>query len=316
MYSRYIYIADFMEEGEGFVSNNEHGDIKQLSNEQRVAYYGALFAIAAYDDEIQREELDLIYEMIDTDGLSGQARRRLYGYAIEPPILQDCLQAVRNAPESIRYGLMLNLVEVAVADYLLSDLEQEALTGAQRVLGVNDEQRIAMTEYAEKMRYIRERGIDDNHAADVAKSAVSGMTAVGIPIAAVVYSGAVVGLSAAGITSGLAALGLGLGMIPGIGVAILLGAGIFVGLNALLDTGNKRKREAHRQERERKAQLATENLQETINHLIDRMNLLQQDAADAKANKEAIRKMNERLTKLQQVLVRRREASDDLAQGA
>jgi uncharacterized tellurite resistance protein B-like protein len=56
-----------MEEGEGFVSNNEHGDIKQLSNEQRVAYYGALFAIAAYDDEIQREELDLIYEMIDTD---------------------------------------------------------------------------------------------------------------------------------------------------------------------------------------------------------------------------------------------------------
>ena len=154
------------------------------------------------------------------------------------------------------------------------------------------------------------------HAADVAKSAVSGMTAVGIPIAAVVYSGAVVGLSAAGITSGLAALGLGLGMIPGIGVAILLGAGIFVGLNALLDTGNKRKREAHRQERERKAQLATENLQETINHLIDRMNLLQQDAADAKANKEAIRKMNERLTKLQQVLVRRREASDDLAQGA
>ena len=78
-----------------------------------------------------------------------------------------------------------------------------------------------MKRYAEKVRRVRERGIDDNHAADAIKAAVSGMTAVGVPIAAVVYSGSVVGLSAAGITSGLAALGLGLGMVPGIGVAIL-----------------------------------------------------------------------------------------------
>jgi len=302
-----------MVEGKGFVSNNEHGDIEQLSNEQRVAYYGALFAIAAYDDEIQREELDLIYEMIDTDGLTDQDRRRLYAYAIESPTLQDCLQAVRDAPESIRYGLMLNLVEVAVADYLLSDLEQEALNDAQRTLGVNNEQRAAMEEYAQKMRHIRERGIDDNYAADVVKSAVSGMTAVGVPIAAVVYSGSVVGLSAAGITSGLAALGLGLGMLPGIGVAILVGAALFIGLNKLLDTGNTRKREEHQRERERKAQLAIENLQATINYLIDCMARLQEDAADAKANKQAIQQMNERLRKLQQVLNRRK---DDLAQGA
>jgi len=178
---------------------------------------------------------------------------------------------------------------------------------------LSDEQRAAMKEYAEKMRYVRERGIDDNHAADVIKSAVSGMTAVGIPIAAVIYSGSVVGLSAAGITSGLAAVGLGLGMIPGIGVVIVLGTVVFVGLSALFDTGNKRKREAHQRESERKAQLAVENLQETINHRIYRMTRLQEDAADAKANKEAIRQMNERLIKLQQILARRKE---DLAEGA
>ena len=301
------------------MSSNEHFDIKQLSDEQRVIFYGALFAMAAIDDQIQREELELIYEVLETDGLSNEARSRLYAYAIEPPVLADSLGVFGDAPEAVRHALMLNLVEVAVADYLLTDPERAALSDGQRALGVNDEQRAAMERYAEEMRRIRERGIDDNYAADAIKSAVSGMTAVGIPIAAVVYSGSVVGLSAAGITSGLAALGLGLGMIPGIGVAILIGTGIFIGLNYLLDTGDNRKKEEHRRERERKAQLAIENLQETINHLIERMTRLQEDAADAKANKEAIQLLNERLTKLQQVLARRKEAALDqgaLAQGA
>jgi len=293
--------------------DTQHLDSKSLSEKQRVAFYGAMFAMAAADGQMQREELELIYETLDTEGLSEEARRRLYAYAIEPPALQDCLQALSDASESARHGLMLNLVEVAVSDYLLSHPEREALTQGQLTLGIGNEQRTAMEHYAEEVRRIRERGIDDNHAADVVKAAVSGMTAVGVPIAAVVYSGSVVGLSAAGITSGLAALGFGAGMIPGIGVAILIGTAAFVGLNYLFDTGNKRKKEHYRRERERKAQLAMENLQETINHLIGRMARLQGDAADAKANKEAIQLLNERLAKLQQVLAHRR---DDLAHSA
>jgi uncharacterized tellurite resistance protein B-like protein/uncharacterized coiled-coil protein SlyX len=272
-----------------------------------------MFAMAAADGQMQREELELIYETLETEGLSEEARRRLYAYAIEPPALQDCLQALSDASESARHGLMLNLVEVAASDYLLSNPERDALTQGQLTLGISNEQRTAMEHYAEEVRRIRERGIDDNHAADAIKAAVSGMTAVGVPIAAVVYSGSVVGLSAAGITSGLAALGLGAGMIPGIGVAILIGTAAFVGLNYLFDTGNKRKKEQYRRERERKAQLAMENLQETINHLIDRMARLQGAAADAKANKEAIQLLNERLANLQQILARRRE---DLQQSA
>ena len=46
-----------------------------------------------------------------------------------------------------------------------------------------------------------------------------------------------------------------------------------------------------------------------INHLIERMARLQGDVADAKANKEAIELLNERLTELQQVLARRKEAT-------
>ncbi|MBA2693801.1 MAG: TerB family tellurite resistance protein [Rubrobacter sp.] len=295
-----------MKENDGFA-------LKELSDEQRVAFYGSLFAIAAADGQIQREELELIYEMIDTDGLEDESRRQLYAYAIEPPALKDCLENLADVPEEVRFGLMLNLVEVTAADRLSLQEEKNEIAYAQSVLRVGDEQLTAMKDAAEKMRYVRERGIDDNHAADVLKSAASGMSAVGVPILAVAYSGSVAGLSAAGISSGLAAVGLGLGMVPGIGVAVLIGAGIFIGVNALLDTGNKRKKEAHKSERERKAQLAIQNLQETINHLISRITEMQVDAADAKANKEAIEQLNERLRNLQRILIRRKE---DLAEGA
>src|SRR5215217_6822586 len=155
----------------------EHLDVKALSSEERLAFYGALFAVAAADGPMSREELELIYETVDTEGLSESARRRLYAYAIEPPALRDCLQPIRDAPETVRHGLMLNLVEVAVSDYLLSEAEREALTEARMWLGISDEQRAAMVRYAEEVRRVRERGIDDNHAADAIKAAVSGLTA-------------------------------------------------------------------------------------------------------------------------------------------
>src|SRR5215218_3510537 len=125
----------------------EHLDVKALSSEERLAFYGALFAVAAADGRMQREELELIYETVDTEGLSEEARRHLYAYAIEPPALRDCLGIVSDAPEAVRHGLMLNLVEVAVSDYLLSETEREALIEAQGRLGIGDEQRAAMVRY-------------------------------------------------------------------------------------------------------------------------------------------------------------------------
>lgn len=69
-----------------------------------------------------------------------------------------------------------------------------------------------------------------------------------MPIAAIYMSGSVVGLSAAGMTSGLAALGLGgvLGlssMATGIGVVVLLGIGVYSGIQRAVG-GNKEKADA------------------------------------------------------------------------
>src|SRR5215217_4533803 len=107
------------------MSATEHLDPTSLSEKERVAFYGALFAMANADEQMQQEELEIIYEKLDTEGLPEEARRQLYAYAIEPPALRDCLQVLGGASESARYGLVLNLVEVAVSDYLLSEPERK-----------------------------------------------------------------------------------------------------------------------------------------------------------------------------------------------
>lgn len=205
------------------------------------------------------------------------------------------------------------MIDTAWADSVLDPQESKALELVQVELNISNEQRQAIDNFVQKMREIRARGLDDNQAADTIKTATAGLSAVGVPIAAVYLSGSVIGLSAAGITSGLAAIGLGFGMVPGIGIAVLVGAGIFMGVSQLLDVGGQQEKERLMAERERKAQLVITNLQGALNKLIERVANLQTVAADAEANKEAIRVLTEKMRYLQQLVAKRKQANGNPA---
>lgn len=297
---------------------NESLDLAKVSESDRLAFYGALFAIAFADNSIDKEELELIFGLMDLQGMTESAKRKVQSYIIEPPSLSACLRALRTADEQLRYGLMINLVDTAWANDELDFNEEKAIALAQQELKISNEQLKAIQIFIHKVREIRERGLDDNYAADAIKTAAAGLSAVGVPVAAVWFSGSVIGLSAAGITSGLAGLGalIGIGgMIPGIGVAILLGTGIFMGVNALLDTGDKSKKAQLQAEKERKAQLVIKNMQGAINQLVEQIASLQEkavnleaSAADAEANREAIRLLTERLKFMQQSVAKRKQA--------
>lgn len=289
-------------------TNNQTLDLAKVPESDRLAFYGALFAIATADGSVDKDEMALIFGIMDLEGMSESAKRQVQSYIIEPPPLQECLKTLSKADDSLRFGLMVNLIDIVWANDELEPSEEEAIKLAKQELRITDEQVQAIEAFIQKMREIRARGLDDNQAAESVKTAAAGLSSVGIPIAAVYFSGSVIGLSAAGITSGLAALGLGFGMVPGIGVAVLLGTGIFLGVSALLDTGNQRAKEEESKKRERKAQLVIDNLQGTLNGLIERIETLQKKAADAEANGEAIRILTERMRCLQQLIAKRKQA--------
>jgi uncharacterized tellurite resistance protein B-like protein len=289
-------------------TNNQTLDLAKVPESDRLAFYGALFAIATADGSLDKDEMNLIFGIMDLEGMSESAKRQVQSYIIEPPPLLECLKTLSKTDDSLRFGLMVNLIDTVWANDELEPSEEEAIKLAKQELRITDEQVQAIEAFIQKMKEIRARGLDDNQAAEAVKTAAAGLSSVGIPIAAVYFSGSVVGLSAAGITSGLAALGLGFGMVPGIGVAVLAGAGIFWGVSALLDTGNQRAKEEESKKRERKAQLVIENLQGALNGLIARIETLQTAAADAEANREAIRTLTEKMRYLQQLITKRKQA--------
>lgn len=285
-------------------------NLLDLPEKFRVSFYGALFALAAADGTIDKDETGFIFENLDLEGLSEAGRQTVHGYLIKPPDIESCLISLNDAPDEIRFGLMINLVEVAEADDYIDEKETALIEKAKRTLRVSDDQITEIYNFVKEVRRIRERGLDDNLAADAMKRAASGLTGVGVPIAAVYFSGAVVGFSAAGITSGLAALGLGLGMVPGIGVAILVGTVTTIGISKLLDVGGKKKKEKMAAEREHKAQLVIKNLQEAINEVINHVKELHDAAAESAANRKAIEVLTRRLKALQQALNARKRTME------
>src|SRR5690554_1025019 len=115
-------------------------DLSALSEQQQLAFYGALFAIAAADDDIDERESDQILDSLHLDGLSESAREKAFALSIAPPPLQACLEFFRDAPEEVRLGLMLNLVDVALADGEIEPGEPMTLEQARVSLGVFPEQ--------------------------------------------------------------------------------------------------------------------------------------------------------------------------------
>jgi len=276
---------------------------------EREAFYGLLFSMSAVDGTMDKDEVELIYGSLNLEEVSEDSRRKIHGFVLDPPPFDDSVEQLSTSNETVRFGAMLHLIDIANADDIVEDSEQELLTKARMALNVNDEQYEALAEFSKVAKEVRDRGIDDEVGKDMLKRAAGGLTSVGVPIAAVYFSGSVIGLSAAGITSGLAALGLGLGMVPGIGVAVLLGAAVYFGATRLLDVGGKRKKAKAQEQKERRAQLVIANLQAAIGYLADRIEDLQKKAADAATNREAITELNRRLRTLKQLLARRQEAA-------
>jgi hypothetical protein len=289
-------------------------DLSKVSENERLAFYGALLAVATADGQIDKDEMELVFGLMDLENMSEQAKREVQSYIITPPTLWDCLRKLSQANEILRFGLMVNIVDISWANDELDSNEEKAILLAKIELNVTDQQLEAIKTFIQKMREIRTRGLDGDQAADALKLAASGLSAVGVPIAALYFSGSVVGFSAAGITSGLAALGLGFGMVPGIGLAVLVGAGIFWGVSQMLDVGGHQAKEEAVKKEKRKAQLVIENMQGAINQLITRITNLQEkvegltvSAADVESNRESIRILTDRLKFMQQSVTKRQQ---------
>lgn len=281
-------------------------NVNTMTSEQQVAFYGLLFHAAAIDTEMSSDELSQIFEICDLTGLNKEDQQRVRMFIVEPPNLVDCLRPLISMDESLRFGILMAVIDVLLADDMLTREETELIENIRKNMHITSEQVEQMIKFLRNVKRLKESGLDDNELEKGIKNAAAGLAGVGVPLAAVYFSGSVIGFSAAGITSGLAAVGLGLGMVPGIGILVVIGAATFFSISYLCGQKKKTAKQTAQAERERKAQLVIKNLQLTINAIIERMDNLQTSAREAETNREIINLLRERLHKLLQVVNRRK----------
>ena len=112
-------------------------DINALPEEDRLLFYAALFAMSAVDRDMDEAEDDRIFDSLDRDGLSPEARKRVFQMAIQPPPLERCLLHFKDADVELRRALLLNLLDVVLADGIIEPGEHVGLHEAREILGVS-----------------------------------------------------------------------------------------------------------------------------------------------------------------------------------
>lgn len=217
-------------------------DFNRLPEEQQMAFYGLLLAMAAADGSIAPEELGRVLEAIDLEGISPEGRQTVRDWLLHPPEFEGCLEVLAGGDDALRYGVVMHLTDVILADGDYEISEKVAMRRVRDALGITRSQGLAIEEFVWEVRHIREEGLDDDQQVERIKDAASALSAVGVPGAALYFSGSLIGLGAKGLLGALAAAGLTAGLLPGIGLFVTLGAAGWLTASYLLDKGNHQKR--------------------------------------------------------------------------
>ena len=221
-------------------------DFLSLPEEQKLAFSGVLLAMAAVDGELDAQELGRILETVDLVALAPESRVTVRDWLRDPPELDACLEVLAAGHTDLRFGVVMHLTDVILADEDYEITEKMAMRRVRESLGISREQGLAIEEFVWEVRHIREERLEDDEQIERVKSAAASLSAVGVPSAALYFSGSLIGLGAKGLLGALAALGLTAGLIPGIGLALSLGATGWLTASYLLDRKNLRKRQSVR----------------------------------------------------------------------
>jgi len=279
-------------------------NVTALSEEQRIAFYGSLFAMAAAEGNFKGDELALIFEIINTDGLSDHAQHRIWDYMVKAPSLTYCTDVLSTSSEQVRCALMVYLVEIALADKILDINEEETLLQARHSLQISQRQIQAVERFICDVGLVRPRPRDYKGKPPSLTHSASFLTALGVPVTAVYISSIVGGIDLPKMLSILASHTSALGML-GIAATAVISTTVYLATR-LLNSRSRWKRAALRRERRRRAQLAVRNLQDAITYLTTRANSLTSVACTAEAGpSQEPYVFAERLRVLQQMITQR-----------
>lgn len=272
-------------------------------------YIRSIINFVALESEINSEVINRVYSIMTRIKIKAECRKKLWKYisiqeyAKIDDIIFEMDRSVRGSIKTLHLSLIKDILWVSEkSPDVLSQKENEFI----KIIcdeDIGNAEIEVLYEALENDRKFLQGEISDKEYSKLMTNLGAKAAAVGVPIAAVYLSGSVVGLSAAGITSGLAALGLGgiLGlssMVTGIGVVILTGAVVDKLAKKIINHSSKNKEN----KREWLIKEVIKNNQLTITALIEDMHYYNIVLNDAIYNLEINKKEIDSLAKVNKFL--------------
>ena len=215
--------------------------LEEYPENEQIAYLSILSAVCYADKEFgdkEKRQLDILLEQLK---ISDVGKAKIYSsvFNLQNEDKLANLEAIHNLGNTeLKYTLISDLCLFSLVDSKFTDEEYQYILGIGEVLGITHEQVDAIKSVQENLDKIKDIPSNSERFRQVIKDSAANLAAVGVPIGAIAVSGTVFGLSAAGITSGLAALGalVGGGMVLGAVIVVpAIAIGTAYGVKKLFD---------------------------------------------------------------------------------
>ncbi|WP_299385204.1 hypothetical protein [Helicobacter sp. UBA3407] len=295
-----LFLQKMLDEVGEFKEVNLLKPLEEMPNELKIAYIKIIINMAfEHESQIDEKELAEIYSLMSRINIEDEVRVELRSYIMEisesiseqstnlTPVA-DLIAKIKANVESIHQeSVMVSLVKDLICVYVSTQLDFDKkemeidihnftfLTKHKELFGLTDDKIEIAREAVEQDFKILYEDVSDDMIQKTMKDFAAKAASVSVPIGAVYLSGSVMGLSAAGMTSGLATLGMGgmLGlssMATGIGVAVLLGVGVYQGVKYITRDDSL----SRYQMREAMLHEAIKQTQKTISMIIGDINVI------------------------------------------
>ena len=257
--------------------------LEAMTSEIKKVYLKIISNFAYSDDDIiDSQEYAEILSLIVRIELDSLDRRELRNYIYQTDSREENNDLVRYLEENVQEGSFEIIKKSLLKDMIyLFRIKNEYecwpqnkfFTTLQQQFDVKDEQIDLMMLAIKNDEEILAQRKNDSEITKSMKEIAAKAGAVGVPLAAIYFSGSVVGMSAAGITSGLATLGMGgllglSGMVTGIGVVVIVGVGAYKGIKTITGLSDLE----NNKQRELMLQAIIKNAQKSLNYLIEDVN--------------------------------------------
>ncbi|WP_298845743.1 hypothetical protein [Clostridium sp.] len=257
--------------------------LASMDNGIKDAYIKTICNFAYSDDDmIDSKEYAEIISLIVRIDYNSENRLKIKSYLCDISESEETDNLIQYLNDNVPDGSLDVIKKSLIKDILYiykiqndinSWMENDFLTSLQVKFEIEDKQIKLIIAAIKTDEEILELRKNDSEIKKSMKDLAAKASAVGVPLAAIYFSGSVVGMSAAGITSGLATVGMGgvlgfSGMVTGVGVVVLLGVGTYKGIKKFAGIGDLE----NNKQREMMLQAIIKNSQKSLDYLIEDIN--------------------------------------------